>query len=100
MKPDRTFSPAVITSKRASDDYAKIKLQHADLLNGMALQSAKVAQYNAQKAAQIANEQAMKGEMEKERIVADTAQKKDALTFQMKQSELDIKRAALAANGK
>lgn len=95
MKPDRLISPVTITSRKAEEDFADITAKHSDLLQGMAVQSMKVANYNAQKAAQIANEQAIKGEMEKERLVADTAQKKDALAAQQKSEELSIKRQAL-----
>lgn len=97
---NNNFSPAVVTSRRAADDYAKIKLQHNDLLNGMAVQSQKITAFNQQKQSELAAQNSMKAELEKEKMTADSAAKKDALTFQMKQSELDVKRAALSLAGK
>lgn len=90
------IKPAVITSRLADRDYNSIIGKHADLVTGMAQQSQKVAMFNQQKQSELAAQNAMNAELEKERMVADTAAKKDALTFQQKQSELDLKRAALS----
>lgn len=87
---------AVVTSKAAQKDLLNIKSQHADLVEGIANQTAKVNEFRQQKAAELQGQNTMKAEMEKERMVADTQQKKDALTFQQKQAELEIKRAALS----
>lgn len=52
--------------------------------------------YNQQKQANLAAQNSMKAEIEKEKMVANTEAQKNALTFQQKQSEIDVKRAALA----
>lgn len=92
------YTPAVLTSRKASEDLDKIRGHHEQLVMGMADHNMRVEAMNQQKQAELQNENSMKMEMEKERMVADTAQKKDALTFQMKQAEIDVKRAALAAS--
>lgn len=92
-----TFSPAVVTSKAARDDFENIKVTHSDLLNGMANQAGKAAVYNQQKSADLAQQNAMHMDMEKEKMAADSQDKKDAMTFAQKQAELDIKRAALSS---
>lgn len=97
---DNLFAPAVITSKAADRDYGGIMAKHANLVNDVATQKIRVDAYNQQKQAEMAAQNSMKMEIEKERMVADTAQKKDALTFQQKQSEIDVKRAALSLTGK
>lgn len=90
------FSPAVVTSRRAQEHLDDITVKHADLLNGMSQQSQKVAAFNMQKQAELQAENSMKAELEKEKMVADTQAKKDALQFQQKEAELNIKRAALS----
>lgn len=90
------FSPAVITSNKAQQDFDKIKSEHSNILTGIADHHARMEQQNQVKAQQLASDNSMKMEMEKERMVADTAQKKDAMTFAQKQAEIDLKRAALA----
>lgn len=91
------MSPAVITSRVASKDLEKIKAQHADILTGIANQTIKIQQYNQQKSVEQQNQQVMRNELEKEKMAANTNDMKTALDFQTKQSELDIKRAALTA---
>lgn len=91
------FSPSVITSRAASDDLDKIRGHHEQLVTGIADQNMRVQNMNMQKQAEIQNQNAMNMEIEKERMVADTAQKKDALNFAQKQAEIDVKRAALSA---
>lgn len=90
------FSPAVITSRAAQTDMGKIKTAHAGLLEGMANQSIKVSNYNTQKSAELANQNAMKTEMDKAKMTADTSAQKNANDFALKQADLDIKRAALS----
>lgn len=91
------FSPAVLTSKAAQKDFNKIKGIHADLLQGLAIQQQKVAMYDQQKAAEMATENTMKADMDKSRMAAGSADMKTALDFATKQSEIDIKRSALAS---
>lgn len=86
----------VITSKVAQKDFEKIKSTHANILEGMANQSMKVSAYTQQKATEMAAQNSMNMEMEKAKMVADTAAQKNAMDFSIKQSEVDIKRAALA----
>lgn len=91
------ISTAVLTSKPAQKDYERIKSAHADLLQGMVNQADKVAAYKQNKQAEVAQQNSMQMAMEKEKMTADSAAKKDAMTFAQKQAELDIKRAALSA---
>jgi hypothetical protein len=87
----------VLTSKPAQKDFQNIKSQHADILKSMALHAEKTTAYKQNKEAQFAQQNAMQMEMDKEKMTADTQAKKDAMTFAQKQSEIDIKRAALSA---
>lgn len=89
------MKPSVITSRAASKDMERIKTVHADLLTGLSDHQMKVEGYRQQKDAEMANNQAMQGEMKKAEMVANTANQKNALDFQGKQAELDIKRATL-----
>ncbi len=87
----------VITSRAAKKDYGDIQARHADLLMGMAAHEAKVSQFRQQKAAEMQNQATMKNEMDKAKLTANTETQKNAMDFHSKQSELDIKRAALSA---
>lgn len=90
------FSSAVLTSKPAQKDLEKIKASHELITKGIADQTTKVNARNQQKQAELANKNSMKMEMDKEKMVADTTTQKNAMDFSIKQSELDIKRAALS----
>lgn len=87
---------AVVTSKPAQKDLEKIKTAHADLVTGMMNQKMRMDAYNQQKAVETTNQNVMQNELEKERMTAQSAAEKNAMDFQIKQSELEIKRAALA----
>ncbi len=89
--------PIVLNSKPAQDDFDKIKVHHGELLQGMAAQSVRVAQANMQKATEMQAQQSMRSEMDQAKMAADTTAQKNANDFALKQSELDIKRAALTA---
>lgn len=91
------FSPAVINSKPAQKHLDTIKADHASILEGMANQKVRVDAYNMQKQTEMATQNAMDSEMEKEKMVNTTTAKKNEMDFAMKQGELDIKRAALSA---
>lgn len=93
--PLKKISPSVITSKSASREFEHIKGQHADLLTGMANQKMRVDAYSQQKQAEMQAQQTMKTQMEQEKQVYETGVRKDALTFAMKQAELDVKKSAL-----
>lgn len=71
------------------------------MLQGMEMQSMKVQQFNQQrdqqKAVAMQNEQTMKTELQKSQMVADTEAQKNAISYDLKQSELDIKRVALSS---
>lgn len=90
------FSPSVITSKPAQDHLNTIKTDHASILEGMANQKVRVDAYNMQKQSEMATQNAMQSEMQKEKMVNDTTAKKNEMDFAMKQSEIDVKRAALS----
>lgn len=94
------MSPAVITSKAAANDLAKIKVAHADIVTGMTDQKQRVDTFNQvrdqQKAAEMQNKATMDNEIKKESMVQNTAMAKNTMDAQLKQSELDIKRAASA----
>ncbi len=89
------ISPVVITSKAAQKDVQSIGIKHDEMVTGINLHNIQVAQYKQQKASEMASENAMKMEMDKEKAVADTATQQMALDHQIKLGELDIKRASL-----
>lgn len=95
----KTTSPSVITSRVAQNQFLDIKSQHADLVTGIGNQKARVdslmQQRDQQKAMEMQNKQTMETEIQKEKMTADTSAQKNAMDFALKQSELDIKRAAL-----
>lgn len=95
------FSPAVLTSRKADDHFAKIQAEHLTMLQGMQMQSMKVAALNqnneANKASEKQNQATMKNEMQKSQDSANTDALKLALDFAQKQAELDVKRSALSA---
>lgn len=90
-------SSIVITSKLAKDHYQDIVGKHGDLLIGMAIHAQKVQALNQQKQVAQQNADAMRMDMEKQKMVADTEAAKDANAMALKQEELSIKRAALSA---
>lgn len=91
------MNPAVITSKSASRDLEKIRAQHAAIVDGISNQAVRVAAARQQKAAEMAAQNTMKMEMDKEKMASNNNAQKNALDFQAKQGDLDIKRASLAA---
>lgn len=91
------FSPAVISSKKARQDADTIKANHSTLLQGMARHRVKIDAYTQQKAIELQNENAVKTEMDKERMVADSTAQKDAMDFALRQAEIDIKRSSLSS---
>jgi len=92
-----TISPAVITSKAARDDAQNIMAQHTDILKNMAIQSQKVATYKQNKQAELQAQNTMKAEMDQAKMTADTAAKKQADDFALKQAQIDIQRSKLSA---
>lgn len=70
-----TLSPAVMTSKAASDNYANIKSQYQDVANGMANQGAVARANEAAKSAAMADKTAAdeKARIEKQKADAATA---------------------------
>lgn len=90
------MNPAVITSKAAQKDFLNIQAKHLDIVQGLTNQSVRVAAVAQQKQAELAAQNAMNAEMEKERIAANTESQKTALDFAQRQGELDVKRAALS----
>lgn len=89
--------PIILNSKAAEKDLLRIKSIHGDLVTGLANQQIKVEGYRQQKAAEMQSQQTMKNDMDKEKMVQNTAVAKNNMDFQLKQSELDIKRAALSS---
>lgn len=87
----------MITSRRASEDLDKIRLAHQDIMQNMAVHTANVNNSNAQKAAEMANQQAVRAEVDKAKAVADSEVQKVAMQNDLKREELSIKRAALSA---
>lgn len=96
MNPEKTFSPAVVTSDAATQDYAKIQATHADILNGMTAQSARVNVYNQQKQLERQNKEVVDASAARERETLQSEQQKDQMAFQQKSQELEIKRQALS----
>lgn len=93
--------PAVITSRVARNEFEKIKSAHADILTGMGMQQSRnealTQQKDQQKSADMQSQQTMKVEMDKAKMVNETTANKNAMDFNIRQSELDIKRAALSS---
>ncbi len=91
------MSPSVITSKAASNDLAKIKVAHANIVDGMTNQKMRVDQFNQQRdqqrAADMQNQQTMQNELQKSKMTANSADMKTALDFQSKQADQEIQRA-------
>ena len=87
----------VVSSKVAQNDFNKIVQTHADMVQKIAGQSQRVSQLNQQKQAELAQKQAMEGQMKQAQMVADTQAQKNAQEFHLKNAELDIKRAALSS---
>jgi len=79
------FSPVVITSKLAEDDFMKIKQGHADILTSMQDQANRVKEYETQKAQETLEKQ-----------MRNDAQAKEAAESDRKTKELEIKQAMLA----
>lgn len=92
-----SITPVVITSKAAQKDVQDIGLKHDEMVTGINLQNARVSEYKQQKAAEMANMNAMQMEIDKSKQVADTETQKIALDHQIRLGELDIKRASLTA---
>jgi len=78
------FSPVVITSRVAEEDFLKIKKGHSDILNSMQDQAVRVREYETQKAQQTMQEQMRSDEQAKQAAESDR-----------KTKELEIKQAAL-----
>lgn len=97
MRRTGTFSPTVVTSKAASDDLENIQTRHAEIQADLIAHRDLMAAKNLEKQAQRESQDAMKADMEKEKMMATTQANKDAQDFHLRKSELDIKRAALAA---
>lgn len=91
---------SVITSGKAKEDYLNIKNSHADILMGMANQKVRVDQLNqARDQARQTEEQnlrVMQNELKKQEMVTGVTREKNVMDYNLKNAELDIKRAALA----
>lgn len=81
----------------AKDDLFNIQQKHSDIVTGMANQSMRLEQMNMQKQAELQNQNSMKMEMDKAKMVNDTTVQKQNNDFALKQEELSIKREALSA---
>ncbi len=91
---------ATITSKKAAQDLLNIKARHADILTGMTNQKMRVDAYNQQKdqekSAAEQNQRIMQNEMKQAEMTNKTMADKNAMDFHLKNTELNIKRAALS----
>lgn len=90
-----TFSPIVITSRKAQDHYNKVKIEHADILTGMENQRLQVEKYNQQQAVEKQNQAIMQKEQQEKEMQTQ----KDMLEHQRKMEEIEIKRQALSSDG-
>lgn len=117
MDKTRTFSPTVITSRKAKKDFERIKARHSDILSNLQNHQVKVKAYKDQKETERkANLQALienrKAKMEQEAQAKQENQKqitdqqtqkqtqemqhqKELRDHQVKMAELEIKRKAL-----
>ncbi len=91
------MNPSVITSRTAQKDFEKIKANHADIVSGIAMQAQKNEMLGQQKQVELAQQNSMKMEMDKAKMVSDTQSQKNAMDFATKQAEIDIKRASLSS---
>lgn len=90
------FTPLVITSKQADKDLNKIKVQHADLVQGIQDQAMRVTAFNTDREArkQMAEQQKEESQMQSEEKRVQMETKK--LEAENKQKELAIKQQALS----
>ena len=79
-----TFTPIVITSKKADEHLATIRAKHADILQGMQNQAQRVSAYNQ---AKVQSEQDRQMKTEEARVQAQKTQTETSL----KQQELAMK---------
>lgn len=91
------ISPIVITAKKAEDHLNGIKVQHADIVNGIQMQSMKVAQFNADKEAKDAIDRQQKEATTMENNKQQMESQTKILAEQNKAKELAIKEAALSS---
>ena len=89
-------SPAVVTSNMAMKHLNDITAQHAEIVRGIEQQKQRVDAYNQQKQSELANQNAMNAEMQKEKMANDTQAKKDYLDFAQKNAEINAKRTQLS----
>ncbi len=91
---------ATVTSSKANEDFQNIKQKHADIITGITNQKMRVDQFNQQKQQeqQVAqqNQQVMAQEMKTAEMTNKTVADKNAMDFHLKNTELNIKRAALS----
>ena len=71
------ISPIVITSKAARNEIMDIRRQHEEILMNMQMHQEKVA-----------NHKVKQTEIEKEKSLADTQNKKDAMDFEIKRAKI------------
>lgn len=97
-----TFTPTVITSKRAKQDIVDIRAKHGDILRGMEDQKQRVALYNQQKMEEAKQRQAIQmeqnrqsQEMQAKNDQTRMSHEKDMLAHTTKLKELAIKEKAL-----
>ncbi len=88
-------SAIVITSKAAQKDLQNIQSKHDEMVMGMQEQAMKVAEYNANKAAEALAQTTMKNEASAAKGEMDFKNKQNDQNFALKAGELDVKRQAL-----
>lgn len=106
MDKNRTFSPTVITSRKAKKDLEHIKARHADIMKNMEQHQIKVKAYKDQKELErhiqlgqmneirkIKQEEDLKVRQEQEKNNREAQQK--TRDYQIKMAELKLKRKAL-----
>lgn len=92
---EETFTTPVVTSRAADQNIENIRSQHADILDGLTNQSAKVQAFNQQKQVQAQQDAQMKAQAKTDQMKIDAQSRKDSMEMEQKNRELELKRMAL-----
>ncbi len=89
------FTPIVITSKAANDDFNDIKMRHLDLVNGISQQALRVKAYKDQQKMEAQQRDQLQMENDSKLKAEQAASQTKGMEMSIKQQELELKKAAL-----
>ena len=99
---EKTFSPIIITAKKARKHIEKIKAHHADIIQNLEAHKLKVQAFHEKKAAEQAQKDQtmiehhkMMSEAQAKQREMEMAHQKEMSMNAVKEKELEIKRRAL-----